>query len=477
MTPARLRAPRAATFALAAALALAFAHSVFRIPVQVSDSLDAIVAAARAPSATRLLLDASQWSGEKLRPTRFVQARWLLALADSTGLSYNAVFRGAHAALVMLLLFAFVACLPVETWTDVAAAGLCLTVFTGLHTFTALTREAFPVNHFAETTCVALATLAIARRRPRWPLEILVLALLGFCLLLIETAVLLWVVIVACAAARMPGIRWRTVAAATLVLLLYFGARWTLDIKLPAIGAAGSGYGGTFYSGAELRERFGANPVPFFAYNIAGGVLSVLFSEPRFGVYQLATPRAHGTLSPVVPINMVASAAVTFALAWYIVGIVRRRRSGLRDEDRIVVVAVVVLGASAVLCAAYMKDEILAAAGALYALAAFAPIRGLLEWTAAPGRRPMAVALAAIFVAGTASLWAFRAVGAHYELRRTAYVTRNDWALILLPGEHSGWPKDPTELAITRRLKDEALQWRTASPSVLPRWGERYWVE
>jgi len=48
----------------------------------------------------------------------------------------------------------------------------------------------------------------------------------------------------------------------------------------------------------------------------------------------------------------------------------------------------------------------------------------------------------------------------------------------LLPPEgRDTWPADATALAITRRLKDEALHRRTISPRFLPRWGERYWVE
>ena len=52
---------------LAAMLGLSFADSVFRIPVQVSDSLDVIVAAAKAPSMAQLLVASSSWSGRSAR--------------------------------------------------------------------------------------------------------------------------------------------------------------------------------------------------------------------------------------------------------------------------------------------------------------------------------------------------------------------------------------------------------------------------
>ncbi len=474
MRLSRLFRPRTAAYTLAALLALAFADSVYRIPVQVSDSLDVIVESAKAPSATRLLVEAGGWSADTLRPMRYVQARGLLAVANATGLSYNTVFRGAHAAIIVLMLLVFVACIRIDGWLDVAALAFCLTVLTGLHTFGAVMREAFPVNHYAEVALVSLVAFAVARRRPRWISQALLLLLLAWCLLLIESAVLIWVVIVMCAALRMPGIRWRTALVATLMLVAYAGGRQALEIASPGIGARGSGWGGVYYSGAELRERFSDNPFPLYAYNTAGGLLTVLFSEPRFGVYELLRPDRPEGPSPVVPINIAASALVTTALAIY-AAMLLRRREGVRPDDRAVIVGLVVVGISAGLCLTYIKDEIVSTAGAFYALAAFAPIRAMLgRATAGPTR--LALLITAFFIVA-APLWAFRTVGTHFELRRTAYYSRNDWAGLLPPGRRESWPSDPVALTITSRLKNEALQRRTISPRFLPRWGERYWVE
>ncbi|MEQ1575656.1 MAG: hypothetical protein ABL993_15560, partial [Vicinamibacterales bacterium] len=203
--------------------------------------------------------------------------------------------------------------------------------------------------------------------------------------------------------------------------------------------------------------------------------LTVLFSEPRFGVYELLRPdRAEGP-SPVVPINISASALVTTALVVYVVMLLRRRREGLRPDDPSVIVGVVVIAVSAGLCLTYIKDEIVSTAGTFYALAAFAPIRAMLG-RATGGPTRLALLIAAYFLVA-APLWAFRTVGTHFELRRTAYYSRNDWAGLLPPGRRESWPSDPIALAITSRLKSEALQRRTISPRFLPRWGDRYWVE
>ena len=59
-------------------LALPIAQSVYRIPVQVSDSLDVILVADEAPSTSALL--ARLGAAGTLRPLRYVQARWMIAI-------------------------------------------------------------------------------------------------------------------------------------------------------------------------------------------------------------------------------------------------------------------------------------------------------------------------------------------------------------------------------------------------------------
>jgi len=77
----------------------------------------------------------------------------------------------------------------------------------------------------------------------------------------------------------------------------------------------------------------------------------------------------------------------------------------------------------------------------------------------------------------TAGLWTFRDLGVHYQLRYDAFKLRNDWAEVLRPDRREDWPADVQVLALTKRLRDEAIAIRTASPSFMPRWGDRWWVE
>ena len=93
----RLR-PAVLAFLLAALITLPLADSVFQIPIQVSDSLEAIVIATKYSSAWHLFTDSVRFSSTTFRPMRYEQTRWLLQSAAATGLTYNSVFRAVHAA-------------------------------------------------------------------------------------------------------------------------------------------------------------------------------------------------------------------------------------------------------------------------------------------------------------------------------------------------------------------------------------------
>jgi hypothetical protein len=471
----RLKQPALFGFLLAALITLPLAGSVFQVPIQVSDSLEAIVIAAKYSSASQLLSDSLRFSTTTLRPMRYLQARWLLDAARRTNVTYNAVFRAAHVALLGLLVALFVLVVPVKNWTDLAAFSVALLVLLGIHTFVAMLQEAFPVNHYAEVGVCALGVFVIARQPPRWFFPVLVCLLLAFALSVIESGAMVWVVAVCCAAAGMRGMTRSSVIAATLVLGAYLLARYALEISSPGIGGHGSGFGATFYSPDELKQRFAAHPLPFYAYNIGGALLSILFSEPRNGVYSLAIARHAGGAHPVLIINVLSSSIITAVIVWYAATRIGRSRAVWSDSERAFLVSCMVIIANAALNAAYMKDEIISVGGLFYAVAAFIAVRALLDTT--PRRTLASGALIAVLLATSAGLWAFRAAGMHYVLRYDAFKTRNDWVEVLRPDKREDWPRDERELAITRAIRDEVIARRVASPSFMPRWADRYWVE
>ena len=371
---------RVLAFLLAGLVGVAVAQSVYNIPIQVSDSLDVIMDSRQPPSSWAMFGQPGLAGiGHDVSAGALPAARWLGGLADASGWSDHAVFRGLHAllAFAVVALFAWVA--RVRTATDVGALGIALTVLIGHHTFSGMLREAYPVNHYAD--CLgSLLILGIAQRR-RGPGAVLVLAILAAGLLVIESAVLLWVILVACVAIGLPGLpedrgrRHRHVGRVSRGELL-------LGISAPGIGSHGSGWLATMYSADELVARFGSNPWPFYAYNVAGGALSVVASEPRFGVYGLSGPGRGRPCSSCTWRRLWSSASSS----WIRPRLLGRPVSSWAPETRMVGLCGV-LAVSALLCATYIKDEIVSTAGVFYALAAYVAIRWLFDSRARPRAR------------------------------------------------------------------------------------------
>jgi hypothetical protein len=460
---------------LAALITVPLADSLYRIPVQVSDSLEPIVIAAKYDSARTLFLDSLTFSLTTLRPLRYLQARALLAVAHATGLSYHAMFRGLHVTLLLLLTGLFIAAVRVRDSTDLVAFTFAFPVLVGIHTFASMLLEAFPVNHFAEVGVCALAVFVLAQQQPRWFVPFVVCTLLGLTLAVVESGAMVWVTVICCAAARLRGITRTTVIATTALLVGYLLLRYALGISSPGVGGHGSGFGDRFYSPEELSQRFGAHPFGFMLYNVTGGLASLLSAEPRQGVSALLVAWRTREIHPVVLINVISSSATTVLLIWYAAARLPRTRADWSERDRTFVAACSATIANAVFNAVYIKDEIMSPAGLFYAIGTFVAVRGLVE--SLPRRATAAAGVATLSLAAISTLWVFRVVGVHYQLRYDAFVTRNDWVEVLRPDKRDQWPRDRDELALTQRLRGEAINRRTTSPSFMPRWADRYWVE
>jgi len=472
---ARRTDPRVLAWVLAALIALPLADSLFQIPIQVSDSLEPIVISARYNSAARLLADSLHFSATTLRPMRYLQAKALLNAAEAAHVSYNTVFRGVHVLVLLAMVALFVTVVGVHDGIDLAAFAVAFPVFVGMHTFVAMLQESFPVNHYAEVTAAVLAVFALAVHRPSWFTAPAGCLLLVLGLSVVESGALVWVAIVACAAVGLRGITRGTLISTTVLMVGYFAVRHALEITSPGIGSHSSGIGTTFYSAEELAQRYSAHPLPLVAYNIAGGLASLLFAEPRQGVYSLAVAWRAGEIHPVVAINVLSSAVMTALLVWYAATRLRAGRAHWTGRERLFAAAAVIMIVNGALTAAYIKDEIISPAGACYAVASFVAVDAMLR--SLPRRGLAAASALALLLATTAALWTCRAAGAHYILRYAAFKTRNDWVEVLREDRREDWPADARERLLTARLREEALARRVASPSFMPRWADRYWVE
>ena len=476
MVGTALRSP-ATTLAivLATLITMPLADSLYRVPIQVSDSLEPIVIAVKYDSAQQLLHDSVTFSPTTFRPLRYLQARALLAVTRATGLTYHAVFRGLHVVLLVMLVALFMAAVRVRDWPDLVAFTVAFPVLLGIHTFLSMLLEAFPVNHFAQVGVCAMGVLVLAQHQPRWFVPVVACVLLALSLSVIESGAMVWVTVICCAAAGLRGINRTTVVATTIVFAGYLLLRHVLGISSPGIGGHGSGFGDRFYSPEELAQRFGAHPLGFMIYNVTGGLASLLFAEPRQGVYSLLTAWRRGEIHPVVLINVISSSANTALLIWYAAARLPRSRSAWSGADRTFVAACAAFIVNAAFNAVYIKDEIMSPAGLFYAIATFVAVRAVID--SLPRETLAAASFATCFLVVLGSFWTFRAVGVHYQLRYQAFTTRNDWVEVLRPDKHDEWPQNAEEFTLTQRIRAEAIGRRTTSPSFMPRWTDRYWVE
>ena len=476
------RGPAIAVWLLGALTALALAGSVYRVPIQVSDSLDVIQRVVPMPSATSAFVEGLHNSPSMLRPLKEVRTKLLVEAADAVGGRYHLVFRGYHALAGAVLIGLFVWVCRTRTWADVAALAVGLVVLTGMHTFVGLFREAFPVNHFLIVAICTLATFAVAQTRGGWLADVIAVGLFAVAALSFESGLLVWPVAIAAYASGLRGISRRGLVAMTIVLLVYVGARGYL-LREPAIGIGqrGTGFGSGALTPDEQVARFGSNPALFYAYNVAAGVGSVLFSQPTVGRFTVINAWRSGPLPPVYLVQIGSSLLTSLLIAWYALGKDEQGRRRWREPVPLAFMTTLVV--SAAMSYAYSKDEIVSTAGVFYALAAFWALRALLARQPLarrpPARRPRAwLAPVLIVVALTvSSAWATRAVGLHLKLRHGAFEARSEWAYVLHPAARESWPSDERTLRVVSRMRDEALMQPTIARALLPRWTEQWWGE
>jgi hypothetical protein len=263
----------------------------------------------------------------------------------------------------------------------------------------------------------------------------------------------------------------------TALLAGYFFVRFVVfDVGTPGLELREAGFGFVRYTGAEIAHRFGGNPLPFYAYNVAASILAVLFAEPRDGVWALARGIVHGDLHPAVVIAVVSNTLATlvvFRFAWTRRHVWLARRFERRDQ--IVLLFGMVLVANAVISYPYTKDAIVSPAGVFFAAAAFVGCVDLVETL--PQRRRLASIGVTAVLAVLSLGWAMRFVGLHAALDRTAFVVRQQWTRIdeIVPR----WRETltPAELGLKRQLQDEAVRWHPSRPQIREEWTRFFDIE
>lgn len=458
---------------VATVMALAFAYSLMRMPIQVSDSLDDVIDAQRSSSVAASFVGAigPPW----IRPLRLAQVKALFDLA--AGRHYWLAYRGWHAVLLAAALLLFVRALDVRTWPQSAAAVFALTVLTGLHTFRGLVREAYPINHFLEIAVLCLVALNLSRARGGWWVDVGAAVTFMAASLTLESGLLVWVILVAAWVCGMRGVSRRGVLIVTGLAGLYMLVRVILvPLSAPDLTERSSGYLLSVLEPEQLQQRFGDNPIEFYVYNVMASIGSILFGEPTGGVFEGVRAWRLGDAPPRLVVAIVSSVITTAVIGWVVVLRLRARpRPPLSSHDQLLVLCGVVLLANAAMAFAYAKDEIISVAGVFYAYAAFVAAHAALARAGQPRPR---VALCLI-LSMMAPVWAFRSLGVHHMMRLQAFKERNDWVRFQPEGIRHEWvePDASRAEALVRQLRRDAVEMRLVNPTLLPRWRDRWWGE
>jgi len=465
---------------IAGCFAAGTSRALLRTPVQVSDALETILRASRSATPAAAFTRSFTYSSQMLRPMGYAAANAVLHVADTTGMGYRFTFRALHASLACVLIALVTIGARLRCRADLVVFPLLLTMLVGMHSFAGMMREAYPINHFLEIAVYALVVLVAAQSRGGVIADVVAIAAVACGLLTLEAGVLLWVVAVSAWIAGWRGISRGALGTVTGLLVAY--AAWRvgyLHISGAGVGDHSTGFGNTMLSADEQIARFGAHPVGFFIYNACSAVASVLFSEPRDGVFALVgihrTPAGLALPPPSIFIEIASSVGATVVLIWAAARWWRGRLDDPQAFRRALIVAAAVIAASGAISYSYNKDEIISTAGVFYVLAVAAALReAIIALADSRGARRV---LATFALTMLSMVWGWRALGFEYKMLRSATTARNEWERVL-PAQGEGRPAlQPIDYPIATALKADA----NASPVVdyhrLPHWMERYWGE
>jgi hypothetical protein len=246
-----------------------------------------------------------------------------------------------------------------------------------------------------------------------------------------------------------------------------------LAVGSPGLQERSSGFGFSRYEPDQLIASFGGNPLPFYAYNVLASIATVLFGEPRGGMFVVTRDAwlEGRVFTPFFMAALAATLGTVFILRY--VWVRRRDWWSLRLDrgDQLVLVFVAVTLANGVISYPYTKDVIMSPAGIFFAAALTVSVRHFLD-TVRPASWARG-ATAALLLLALSTAWALRAVGAHLGLRGAAATQRAEWAYVdsWLEREHTT-PTEPHAIALKNRLQEAAVYRHPLRPPLRGDWIE-----
>ena len=458
---------------IAAALASAtISFTILEVPLQVPDCLIPLLQVLTASSA------AAMFTGTLADPAYFRPLFWAQSklVFDAAHGHYFAAFKSVHALLIFALLLSVASIARVRSRTDLTAFLFALTVLTGMHTFVGMVREAYPINHYLEAAVASAIALRLALSRGGWLQDAAAVALLALASLTIESGLLVWVVVAAAWAVGCRGISSRAVTLMTVMVAGYFGARLYFHVGMPTIWERSTGFGFSRLDPAAVATQFQHSVALLYLYNAATSIVSVLFSEPRSGTWDITSRFLQGDIRPSMIASVISACVGTATIAWFTAARWPSwKRRQLETADRVVIVFAAVLVANAVMCCVYTKDEIMSTAGVFYALAVYVATRECLSRCAdLVSRAPARLALTVLLAAGSAA-WGVRATALYYEMYWKASKVRYEWAEVeVFLRQQNIALRTPEEVQLVERLRADAMRAPRLNAALLPHWAKAW---
>jgi hypothetical protein len=462
--------PARAAYVFAALVALGVGYFVVGIPIQLTDCLQNIMTA-QAPLSVLISRDPSGPRLNLLRPLLIGQLHVALLIANG---HFFAMFKTIHVLQLVASALLLVRLVRPDSWPRAVGSALGVAVLFGAHTFTGTIIEAFPINTFLTVVVCALMTAALVFSEPAPWKDAAVVALMLFGIFTVETGALVLVIATAGRIAGARGVSGRGIVGLFVVLGAFVVYRLVLGAVAPGIGerpSAGFGFG--VLDARQLQAMFGTRPWLFYAYNVGSQVSTVLFGEPREGIWDFTYRALYGGLLPHHTISVFTSTGLTLGIIAFVAArLPSWQRWTLEHDDRLVAVFVAVLAANAFISYPYVKDVIVSVAGAFFAVAgavAVANILGSLD-----SRRPASAIAIGLTLAALAAGWSVRAVGAGWNLRRYAAVARSEWVDLDDWTARNRVVMTAQNAAVARQLQQEALDRRVPPSPLLDLRAERY---
>ena len=455
----------AAAYGYGVIVALGLAYFIWRSPLQVNDCVDNLLEVQRHGFWNTV---AAQFTSHAfLRPFLWAQLAITFELANG---HYHAMYKTIHGLQLVTTALLFVSLLRVRSLTGLLAVPFGMAVLFGSHTFTGTIVEAFPINTFLTIVICCLIAANLSFGEPAWWRDVAAAILFVFAAFTVESGLLIWVIVTAAWVVGARGVSVRGVIATTVLLLAYVFLRLgPLQVGVPALTERSSGFGFRVLDPPELIALFGAHPWVFYAYNVVCQLLTVLFAEPKGGVFMFVRRLTAGELLPRDVIAVASTTGATLLIAWYAWSRKNEWRRGIiAHGDRLLFVFVAVFVSNAILSYAYTKDVIVSAAGIFHALAAtvaFAYALGRIERMASLRLSVVGVTLALTMLSAG---WAVKLAGIHYHLHETAFLNRNDWMEMGPTTTRWDVPHDPRGAALIRQLYEQAVQMRVPGTYFYP---------